>query len=1281
MISGDEKSVIRDGAVYGFSLVLGPEDDNEDVYEKSVKPVIDRWVGGVNAAFIVFGQTASGKTFTQFGDESTEGVVYSALSDAFAHVAAHPENQFMLCASYIEVYNEQCFDLLRPEGSQDEPLPIREKDCNFFVDGLTERLIGSPAEAFELLHVGWSNRTIGSSYLHDRSTRGHAVFRLALGQVCRADGTATVSELSFVDLAGAELLSDQFGAQQQRETKAVNLSLSALKAVIEACAQEAPYIGYRQSALTKLLQNALGRNSITTLCCCINPAAQHAPMSKRTVLFGQRVKNRPRKNCFLAIRPGASGQAANSWAGPGSRDVFGPGMADWNPHPDDGLWVCPIMCSGALWRPVDESEMLVTKVRLSADSQVRSRALGSQLQAVARQTATLSYREDRIPTGAGTVFARSCGPEAGPVALFLPGYPGGWDDWEYLYAPLAALGLRVVGVDMPGFGQATGQRQTSRTERFGEPGGPNETVAAVLDALGVTSKRKGILFGFDWGGGIALSLAAQQPAAQQRLRGICVIHPSWTAPLGALAKVRLPVLMLWVPAEQNHSFLVGRKMARALPNCTLVCRRCLRPTGFDRPPDPDPVMSRALQVRLDCGPFAPDKPYNVYACIAPQITDHVAQWVRATLGPAATATRARAHPAVVPAAAADSAPSPPAVSPVTAGAAPEAPSPATPDPDPDLAARLELLLADRTARLWRDRGTNPAAASASRLPTHPSLSARARRCQYTHTARTQPHRQRPAYNHLVDRPHGMREARGSIPLSSILYFLALRDPLARTRWAVARLDELLRRGEAQTYYEAYLGRGDYRGLRPDAVALFGSLPVLLPYRTTAQDLHRWGIWPRPPSGVDQTIPFDAFPRYLPGRQVLVRVSRSHHHPPTLDLGLSDMPRLDAPQTTVQASIWSAHPDAPDWLAYAAPPMGTLETTHRATVLGAGQAQGTIRVAVDLPGAAGALAMDVALGEVVALNQPTAFQGDPAREGCLLEDGIRCKYSDFLTRAKMVEAALAIRHLVGDLHFELAADPASTPPTYCAPPASAATAAEPLHPWVAPSREPLHPVVAQQLRCIAQLVRVMDCTHFVHTGLDKGRSGRPDVGRLAHHGQGHCHTVASVVAALLMPFARSLGLEVRFRAGWFIEEGRDLDPATGHPFAGTDGLPRPCDDHTWLEVTLLPSLRTYVVDPSFAPVVLTMDQGYSKWGLRHAHPKCECCSRPPPPPTNTTNWPVDLARGQIAQAVAPVRRQCWSAREGSVLAWADLDLIDWINEIPPPPPSPADLEPDLATDTE
>ena len=310
---------------FTFDAVHGPDDDQEDVYSASARPSVAAALAGYNAAIIAYGQTGAGKTHTMEGAPSgpARGIVPRAVEDTFAGIEADAAaaSRFLVRASYLQIYNEVVSDLLRPERTN---LLIREDaKRGVYVEGLSEWVVRSPAEVAALMERGRSVRATGATKMNELSSRSHAVLTIVIERCAggSGDGGASgssrppsgrmttppsravkVGKLHLVDLAGSERVAIT-GATGQRlaESKRINASLSALGNVIAALTSRGPrpHIPYRDSKLTRLLEDSLGGNCVTTLVATVSPSACAFPESLSTLKFATRAKtvvNAPRVN-------------------------------------------------------------------------------------------------------------------------------------------------------------------------------------------------------------------------------------------------------------------------------------------------------------------------------------------------------------------------------------------------------------------------------------------------------------------------------------------------------------------------------------------------------------------------------------------------------------------------------------------------------------------------------------------------------------------------------------------------------------------------------------------------------------------------------------------------------------------------------------------------------------------------------------------------------------------------------------------------------------------------
>ncbi|XP_016422132.1 centromere-associated protein E-like isoform X3 [Sinocyclocheilus rhinocerous] len=290
---------------FSFDRVFSAGETTTQLYQDIAKPLVVSAVEGYNGTIFAYGQTSSGKTFTMMGSERNAGVIPLAMADVFKTIKNCPKKEFLLRVSYMEIYNETVTDLLC-ESWKRKPLEIREGNYkNVYVADLTEELVTSPEQALSWITKGEKNRHYGKTKMNQRSSRSHTIFRMILESRERsdpasgenADGAIIVSHLNLVDLAGAERAS-QTGAEGARfkEGCNINRSLFTLGQVIKKLSDESQkgFLNYRDSKLTRILQNSLGGNAKTVIICTITPATVDETVS--TLQFAsaaKRMKNDP----------------------------------------------------------------------------------------------------------------------------------------------------------------------------------------------------------------------------------------------------------------------------------------------------------------------------------------------------------------------------------------------------------------------------------------------------------------------------------------------------------------------------------------------------------------------------------------------------------------------------------------------------------------------------------------------------------------------------------------------------------------------------------------------------------------------------------------------------------------------------------------------------------------------------------------------------------------------------------------------------------------------------
>jgi kinesin family protein 5 len=200
----------------------------------------------------------------------------------------------------LEIYNEKIQDLLNPDNNN---LKVKEsKLSGVYVEDCSEVYVTDPLEMREVLNLGSKNRTIASTKMNDRSSRSHSIVLMTLHQKNTVEGSTKESRLFFVDLAGSEKVGKTgVEGKQLEEAKNINKSLTALGMVINTLAEgkRNSHVPYRDSKLTRLLQDSIGGNALTTLLIACSMCSYNDKETLSTLRFGQRakaIKNKAKEN-------------------------------------------------------------------------------------------------------------------------------------------------------------------------------------------------------------------------------------------------------------------------------------------------------------------------------------------------------------------------------------------------------------------------------------------------------------------------------------------------------------------------------------------------------------------------------------------------------------------------------------------------------------------------------------------------------------------------------------------------------------------------------------------------------------------------------------------------------------------------------------------------------------------------------------------------------------------------------------------------------------------------
>ncbi|NXV02842.1 CENPE protein, partial [Cettia cetti] len=295
--------------IFSYDRVFHSSDNTQQLYDGVAVPIIQSAVQGYNGTIFAYGQTASGKTYTMMGNEDSMGIIPKAIQHVFKIICEIPDREFLLRVSYMEIYNETITDLLC-DNRKKKPLGIREDvNRNTYVEDLIEEVVVAPEQVMEWIRKGERNRHYGETKMNEHSSRSHTIFRMIIESRERSDpanancdGAVMVSHLNLVDLAGSERAS-QTGSEGVRlkEGCNINRSLFILGQVIKKlCDDPSGFINYRDSKLTRILQNSLGGNAKTVIICTITPVSFDETLS--TLQFANTakgMKNTPKVNEVL----------------------------------------------------------------------------------------------------------------------------------------------------------------------------------------------------------------------------------------------------------------------------------------------------------------------------------------------------------------------------------------------------------------------------------------------------------------------------------------------------------------------------------------------------------------------------------------------------------------------------------------------------------------------------------------------------------------------------------------------------------------------------------------------------------------------------------------------------------------------------------------------------------------------------------------------------------------------------------------------------------------------
>ena len=290
---------------FRFDSIIPMDATQEDVFATVGQAAVANVLDGYNSTVFAYGQTGSGKTFTITGGPERyqdRGIIPRAISAIFAAFRERADAQWTAHVSYLELYNEQGFDLLDPSHDTKalEDLPrvkmLEDEDGNFHLRNLSMHRAESEEDALNLLFLGDTNRAISETAMNQASSRSHCIFTLFVeGRKVGSDRVMR-AKLHLVDLAGSERVhKTKSDGQTLREAQFINTSLFFLEMVIVALGEKSQgkggrtHVPYRNSMMTSVLRDSLGGNCKTIMVATISAEAAQTEESLSTCRFAQRV--------------------------------------------------------------------------------------------------------------------------------------------------------------------------------------------------------------------------------------------------------------------------------------------------------------------------------------------------------------------------------------------------------------------------------------------------------------------------------------------------------------------------------------------------------------------------------------------------------------------------------------------------------------------------------------------------------------------------------------------------------------------------------------------------------------------------------------------------------------------------------------------------------------------------------------------------------------------------------------------------------------------------------
>jgi len=299
-LAGEQIKITKTKEVsYNYDFVFNEKTSQNEVYRYTTSSLINQVVDGFSATILAYGATGSGKTYTMVGKGENTGLMIRSIRDLFKVVNSDQSKAYSIKISYIEIYNEVLKDLLTDKSKSPPELRTDPKK-GVVLQGVENKVVLNEEEAFKLINMGNKRRTEKQTDRNQFSSRSHAVLQIYLeiqdqlnvnyDNYNNINYEASFGKFILVDLAGSEKTSSS--SKGNSETGSINKSLLALgKCINLIVSQNKKFIPFRESKLTRILQEPLSGNGRIVMIATISPSIVNYDETLFTLQFANRAKS------------------------------------------------------------------------------------------------------------------------------------------------------------------------------------------------------------------------------------------------------------------------------------------------------------------------------------------------------------------------------------------------------------------------------------------------------------------------------------------------------------------------------------------------------------------------------------------------------------------------------------------------------------------------------------------------------------------------------------------------------------------------------------------------------------------------------------------------------------------------------------------------------------------------------------------------------------------------------------------------------------------------------